>query len=52
MGSFKAAIIFSVPQTTLERYVKDSKKDLKEVVNTKLDRKPCLPSDVESYLAD
>jgi hypothetical protein len=29
MGTFKAARIFSVPQTILERYVKDSKKDFK-----------------------
>jgi hypothetical protein len=50
MGSFKAARIFSVPQTILECYVKDPKKDFKEAVNSKLGRKPCLPSDVEKIL--
>jgi hypothetical protein len=36
MGSYKAFRIFSVPQTTPERYVKDRQKSSIEVTTTKL----------------
>lgn len=52
MGSFKAARIYNVPQTTLERYVKDEMKSSTDVVNTKLGRKQYLPSDLEKDLAE
>ncbi|KAJ4430465.1 hypothetical protein ANN_22681 [Periplaneta americana] len=52
MGSFKAARIYNVPQTTLERYVKDEIKSPTDVVKTKLGRKQYLPSDLEKDLAE
>ena len=36
MGSYKASRVFNVPQTTLERYVKDWQKSSSETVETKL----------------
>ena len=32
MGSYKASRVFNVPQTTLERYVKDQQKSSSETV--------------------
>ncbi|XP_069673331.1 uncharacterized protein [Periplaneta americana] len=52
MGSFKAARIYNVPQTTLERYVKDEMKSPTDVVKTKLGRKQYLPSDLQKDLAE
>jgi len=52
MGSYKASRFFNVPQTTLERYVKDQKKSASETVKTKLDRKQVLPCEAESDLAE
>ena len=50
MGSYEASRVFNVPQTTLERYVKDRKKSSSETVKTKLGRKQVLPCDAESDL--
>ena len=36
MGSYKASRIFIVPQTTLQRYVKDRQKSSSEAIKTKL----------------
>jgi len=52
MGSYKASRVFNVPQTTLERYVKDWKKSSSETVKTKLGRKQVLPCEAENDLAD
>jgi len=35
MGSYKASRVFNVPQTPLERYVKDRQKSSSETVKTK-----------------
>jgi len=37
MCSCKASRVFNVPQTTLERYVKDRKRSSSETVKTKLE---------------
>ena len=47
MGSYKASREFSVPQITLERYVKERKKSSSETVKTKLGRKQGLPCEAE-----
>jgi len=47
MGSYKASRVFNVPQTTLERYVKDRQKRSSETVKTKLGRKQGLPCEAE-----
>ena len=47
-GSYKASRIFNVPQTTLQRYVKDRKKSSSETVKTKMGRKQVLPCEAES----
>jgi len=52
MGSYKASSIFNIPQTTLERYVKDRKKSSSERVKTKPGRKQVLPCEAESDLAE
>ena len=52
MGSYEASRIFSVPQSTLERYVKDRKKSSSETVKTKMGRKQVLPCAAESDLAE
>ena len=52
MGSYKASRDFNVPQTTLERYVKDQKKSSSETIKTKLSRKQVLPFETESDLAE
>jgi len=39
MDSYKASRVFNVPQTTLERYVKDRQKISSETVKTKLRRR-------------
>jgi hypothetical protein len=51
MGSYKASRVFSIPQTTLEHYVKDQQKSSSETVKTKLDRKQVLPCEAENDLA-
>jgi len=52
MGSYKASRFFNVPQTTLERYVKDRQKSSSETVKTKLGRKQVLPWEAENDLAE
>ena len=52
MGSYKASRVFNVPQTTLERYVKDRQKSSSETVKTKLGRKQVLPCEAENDLAE
>jgi len=51
MGSFKASRVFNIPQTALERYVKDQQKSSSETVKTKLCRKQVLPCEAENDLA-
>ncbi|XP_069670121.1 jerky protein homolog-like [Periplaneta americana] len=50
MGSFKASRIFGVPQTTLERYVKNEKRP-EEIFKEKLGRKPVFDPEMEDELA-
>ena len=52
MGSYKASRVFSLPQTTLERYVKDRQKSSREIVKTKLGRKQVLTCEAENNLAE
>jgi len=52
MGSCKASRDFNVPQTTLERYVKDWQKSSSETVKTKLGSKQVLPCEAENDLAE
>ena len=52
MGSYKASRVFNVPQTTLERYVKDRQKSSSETVKTKLGRKQVLRCEAENDLAE
>jgi len=52
MGSYKSSRFFSVPQTTLERYVKDQQKSSSETVETKLGRKQVLRCEAENDLAE
>jgi len=52
IGSCKASRIFNLPQTPLERYVKDRQKSSSETVKTKLGRKQVLPCEEENDLAE
>jgi hypothetical protein len=52
LGSYKASRFFNVPQTTLERYVKDQQKSSSETVKTKLVRKQVLLCEAENDLAE
>ena len=52
MGSYKTSSVFTVPQTTLERYVKDRQKSSSETVKRKLGRKQVLPCEAENDLAE
>jgi len=52
MGSYKASRVFNVPQTTLERYVKDQQKSSSETVKTKLGMKQVLRCEAENDLAE
>jgi hypothetical protein len=52
MGSYKASRVFSVPQTTLECYIKDRQKSSNETVKTKLGWKQVLPCEVENDLPE
>ena len=51
MGSCKSSTVFNVPQTALERYVKDRQKSSSETVKTKLGMKQVLPCEAENDLA-
>jgi hypothetical protein len=50
MGYLEAAIHFCVPQTILERYVKQRRESDNEDITTKLGRKSIFPPDFESDL--
>jgi hypothetical protein len=52
MGSYKACRFFTIPQTTLEHYVKDQQKSSSETVKTKLGKKQVLPCEAENDLAE
>ena len=52
IGSYKAYRVFNVPQTTLQRYVKDGQKSSSDTVKTKLGRKQVLPCEAENDLAE
>ena len=52
MGSYRTSRVFNVPQTTLERYVKDRQKNSSETIKTKLGRKQVLPCEAESDVAE
>jgi hypothetical protein len=52
MGSYKASRVFNVPQTTLQRYVKERQKSSSETLKTKLGRKQVPPCEVENDLAE
>ena len=52
MGSYKPSRVFNVPQSTIERYVKERKKSSNETVKTKLGRKQVLPCEAESDLTE
>ena len=52
MGSYKASRVFSLPQTTLQRYGKDRQKSSSEAIKTKLGRKQVLPCEEENELAE
>ena len=52
IGSYKASRVFSVPQTTLERYVKDRQKSSSDTVKTKLGGKQVLPCEAENFLVE
>jgi hypothetical protein len=52
MGSYKAFRVFSVPQTTLEHYIKDWEKSSNEAMKTKLGRKHVLQCEEENDLAE
>jgi hypothetical protein len=51
MRSCKASTVFSVPQTTPQRYVKDRQKISTEAITTKQGRKQVLHCEVENDLA-
>ena len=52
MGSYRTSRFFNVPQTTLQRYVKDRQKSSGATVKTKLGRKQVLPCEAENDLAE
>ena len=52
MGSYKTSRVFRLPQTTLERYVKERQKSSSETVKTKLGMKQVLRCEAENDLAE
>jgi len=52
MGSYKASRIFNVPQTKLQRYVKDRQKSSSEAIETEMGRKRILLCEAEYNLAE
>jgi hypothetical protein len=52
VGSYKASRIFSIPQTTLERYIKDWQNSSSETVKTKLGKKHIFPCEAENDLSE
>jgi hypothetical protein len=51
MGSCKASRVFNVPQTTLERYIKNREKSSNKAIKTKLGRKQVRPCEAQNDLA-
>jgi len=52
MGNYEASRFFSLPQTTIQRYVKDQQESSNEAKTTKLSRKQVVPCEVENDLAE
>jgi hypothetical protein len=52
MGSFTASRVFSVPQTTLGRYIIDREESPNEAIKTKLGRKQVRPCEAENEVAE
>jgi hypothetical protein len=52
MGSYKVSRVFNIPQTTLERYIKDREESSNEAIKTKLGGKQVLPYEGENNLAE
>jgi hypothetical protein len=52
MGSYKASIVCSVPQTPLERCIKDRKKNSNEAIKPKLGMNQVLSFEAENDLAE
>jgi 23S rRNA maturation-related 3'-5' exoribonuclease YhaM len=52
MGSYKVSRIFSISQTTLERYIRDWEKSSNEAIKTKLCKKQVLRYEAENDLAE
>lgn len=50
MGLKKAVKVFSVPKTTLQRFVHQTEYSAEEIVEKKLGRKPVLPTNLEEQL--
>jgi uncharacterized HAD superfamily protein len=50
MSSYKASRFFIVPQTTLERYMREREKSSNEAIKTKLSRKQVLTFEAENDL--
>jgi hypothetical protein len=50
MDSYTASRVFNVPQTTLERYIKDLDKRSNEAIKPKLGRKLVLPCEAKNDL--
>jgi hypothetical protein len=51
MGRYKTSRVFSMPQTSLERYVNNQQKISSDTIKTKLCRKKILPWEAENDLA-
>jgi len=47
MGSYRASRIFNVPQTKLQRYVKDRQKSSSEAIKTEMGRKRVVLCEAE-----
>jgi len=52
LGSCRASRVFNVPQTTLQRYVRDRQKSSSKTVKTKLGRKQVLLCEAENVVAE
>jgi len=51
-GSYKASRVFTLPQTTPERYVKDRQKRSSETIKAKVGSKQVVPCEAENDLAE
>jgi hypothetical protein len=52
MGDYKASRIFNVPQTKLQRYVKERQESSSEVIKTEMGRKQVLLCEAEYNVAE